>query len=117
MVISSFLYIYIAKKRYMDTDELQQFIVQKRELPSQETFLRRAFNRCDDMSDEIKNRYVEFLIERLENAELDNRAMKLVLEDLTTELSRSNQMLEKLNDSYPFLRKSATRVNPWNERI
>jgi hypothetical protein len=43
--------------------------------------------------------------------------MKLVLEDLTTELSRSNQMLEKLNEPYPFLRKSATRVNPWNERI
>ena len=50
------------------------------------------------MSDEMKNRYVEYLIERLENTELDNRAMKLVLEDLTKELSRSNQMTGKLND-------------------
>ena len=33
------------------------------------------------MSDEMKNRYVEYLIERLENAELDNRAMKLVLDE------------------------------------
>ena len=62
----------------MDTDELRQFIVQKRELLSRETFSRHAFNRCENMSDEMKNRYVEYLIERLENAELDNRAMKLV---------------------------------------
>lgn len=46
---------------------------------------------------------MEYLIERLENAELDNRAMKLVLEDLTKELSRSNQMLEKLNESQSLL--------------
>ena len=87
----------------MDTDELRQLIVQKRELLARETFSRRAFNRCENMSDEMKNRYVEYLIERLENAELDNRAMKLVLEDLTKELSRSNQMLEKLNESQSLL--------------
>lgn len=87
----------------MDTDELRQLIVQKRELLARETFSRRAFNRCENMSDEMKDRYVEYLIERLENAELDNRAMKLVLEDLTKELSRSNQMLEKLNESQSLL--------------
>ena len=73
----------LLRKQDMDTDELRQFIVQKRELLARETFSRRAFNRCENMSDEMKNRYVEYLIERLENAELDNRAMKLVLEDLT----------------------------------
>lgn len=93
VISSSFVYLY-HKKQDMDTDELRQFIVQKRELLSRETFSRRAFNRCENMSDEMKNRYVEYLIERLENAELDNRAMKLVLEDLTKELSRSNRMLE-----------------------
>lgn len=50
------------------------------------------------MSDEMKNRYVECLFDRLENVELDNRAMQLVLEDLTKELSRSNRMFEKLNE-------------------
>lgn len=101
----------------MDTDKLRQFIVQKRELLARETFSRRAFNRCGDMSDEMKNRYVEYLIERLENAELDNRAMKLVLEDLTEELSRSNRMLEKLNGLQSLLeeernsRKSVEREN------
>ncbi len=101
----------------MDTDELRQFIVQKRELLSRETFSRRAFNRCENMSDEMKNRYVEYLIDRLENAELDNRAMKLVLEDLTKELSRSNRMLEKLNELHSLLeeeresRKSLEREN------
>ena len=100
----------------MDTDELRQFIVQKRELLARETFSRRAFNRCENMSDEMKNRYVEYLIERLENAELDNRAMKLV-EDLTKELSRSNRMLEKLNELQSLLeeeresRKSLEREN------
>lgn len=75
----------------MDTDRLKQLIVRKRELLTRGTLSCRAFNRCEDMSNEMKNRYVEYLIERLENAELDNRAMKLVLEDLTKELSRSNQ--------------------------
>ena len=101
----------------MDTDELRQLIVQKCELLARETFSRRAFNRCENMSDEMKNRYVEYLIERLENAELDNRAMKLVLEDLTKELSRSNRMLEKLNELQSLLeeeresRKSLEREN------
>ena len=83
----------------MDTDELRQFIVQKRELLARETFSRRAFNRCENMSDEM------------------NRAMKLVLEDLTKELSRSNRMLEKLNELQSLLeeeresRKSLEREN------
>ena len=115
MVISSF-FVYLYRKK-QDTDKLQQLIVQKRELLARETFSRRAFNRCENMSDEMKNRYVEYLIERLENTELDNRAMKLVLEDLTKELSRSNQMLEKLNDLQSLLeeerksRKSLEREN------
>lgn len=105
----------------MDTDRLKQLLVRKRELLMRGTFSRRAFNRCEDMSDEMKNRYVEYLIERLENAELDNRAMKLVLEDLTEELSRSNKnhakILEKLGDMQSMLeeernsRKSLEREN------
>ena len=83
-------------------------IFQKRKLLTRETFSRRAFNRCEDMSDEMKNRYVEYLIERLENADLDNRAIQLVLEDLTKELSRSNQMLEKLNDLQSLLEEERT---------
>lgn len=65
---SVFVYLY-RKKLDMDTDELRQLIVQKRKLLVRETFSRRAFNRCKDMSDEMKNRYVEYLIERLENAD------------------------------------------------
>ena len=46
----------------------------------------------------MKSQYVEYLIERLENAEMDNRVMRLVLEDLSRELPHSNQMLEKSNE-------------------
>ena len=117
MVISSFFVYLYHKKQDMDTDGWRQFIVQKRELLSWETFSRRAFNRCEDMSDEMKNRYVECLFDRLENVELDNRAMQLVLEDLTKELSRSNRMFEKLNELQSLLeeeresRKSLEREN------
>ena len=38
----------------------------------------------------MKSQYVEYLIERLENAELDNRVMRLVLEDLSRELLQSD---------------------------
>lgn len=54
MIISSFFVYLYHKKQDMDTDELRQFIVQKRELLSRETFSRRAFNRCENMSDEMK---------------------------------------------------------------
>ena len=117
MVISSFFVYLYHKKQDMDTDGWRQFIVQKRELLSWETFSRRAFNRCEDMSDEMKNRYVEYLFDRLENVELDNRAMQLVLEDLTKELPRSNRMFEKLNELQSLLeeeresRKSLEREN------
>lgn len=69
----------------MDKGRLHQFIVQKCELLMRDTFSRLAFNRCEDMSDEMKNYYIESLIERIETADLDNRAVKLVLEDLTLE--------------------------------
>ena len=74
MVVSSF-FVYLYRKK-QDTDKLQQLIVQKRELLARETFSRRAFNRCEGVSAEMKCCYVEYLIERLEHAELDNRAMK-----------------------------------------
>ena len=51
----------------------------------------------------MKSQYVEYLIERLENAELDNRVMRLVLEDLSRELPHSNQMLEKSNELQSLL--------------
>ena len=56
---------------------ITQFIVQKREFLSRETFSRRAFNRCDDMSDEMKDRYVEYLIERLEGCDAPPRVTRL----------------------------------------
>ena len=51
----------------------------------------------------MKSQYVEYLIELLENAELDNRVMRLVLEDLSRELPHSNQMLEKSNELQSLL--------------
>lgn len=51
MVISSFFVYLYHKKQDKDPDELRQLIVQKRELLARETFSRRAFNRCENMSD------------------------------------------------------------------
>lgn len=89
-----------------------------------DTFSRPAFNRCEDMSDEMKNRYIEYLIERLENADLDNRAMKLVLEDLTLESSQSDkklsEILDKLNDLESMLaeeRKSRKLLERENQKL
>ena len=52
MVVQVFFVYLYHKKQDMDTDELRQLIVQKRELLARETFSRRAFNRYEDMSDE-----------------------------------------------------------------
>ena len=62
-------------------NNLSEIVNQKRELLMRDTFSRPALNRSEDMSEDQKDRYIDYLADRVTNLDLDNRAMGLVLED------------------------------------
>ena len=72
---------------------LSEIVSQKRELLMRDTFSRPAFNRSEDMSESQKDRYIDYLAERVFNLDLDKRAMELVLEDF---LKTRQEMLESM---------------------
>ena len=46
-----------------------------------DTFSRPALSRSEDMSEDQKDRFIDYLADRAINLDLDKRAMELVLED------------------------------------
>ena len=56
-------------------------------------FLASGLNRSEDMSDDQKDRFIDYLADRVTVLDLDKRAMELVLEDF---LKTQQQMLDKI---------------------
>ena len=73
--------------------KLSEIVNQKRELLMRDTFSRPALNRSEDMSDDQKDRFIDYLADRVTILDLDKRAMELVLEDF---LKTQQQMLDKI---------------------
>ena len=73
--------------------KLSEIVNQKRELLMRDTFSRPALNRSEDMSDDQKDRFIDYLADRVTVLDLDKRAMELVLEDF---LKTQQQMLDKI---------------------
>lgn len=61
--------------------KLSEIVNQKRELLMRDTFSRPALNRSEDMSEDQKDRFIDYLADRVTSLDLDKRAMELVLED------------------------------------
>ena len=79
-------------------DELQHIIEQKQELLARETISRPAVDYSEDMTAEEQKRYINYLAERVNAADLENRAMKLVLQDFLDEKKSLVERLSKLDD-------------------
>lgn len=62
-------------------NELQHIIDQKRELLARESISRSVLDYSEGMTAEEQKRYINYLAERINAADLENRAMKLVLQD------------------------------------
>ena len=73
--------------------KLSEIVNKKRELLMRDTFSRPVLNRSEDMSEDQKDRYIDYLADRVTNLDLDNRAMGLVLEDF---LKAQQQMQEEM---------------------
>ena len=72
---------------------LSEIVNLKRELLMRDTFSRPSLNRSEDMSEDQKDRYIDYLADRVTNLDLDKRAMELVLEDF---LKMQQEMREEM---------------------
>lgn len=62
-------------------ENIQHIIEQKRELLARETFSRPAFDCSEGLPEDRKDRYISYLVDRVNETELDKKAMALILED------------------------------------
>ena len=66
-------------------NELQHIIEQKQELLARDSISRPVLDYSEGMTVEEQKRYINYLAERVNAADLENRAMKLVLQDFLDE--------------------------------
>lgn len=61
-------------------ESLQHIIHMKREILARETFSRQAINYSEDMPADQKDRYIQYLVGKVNDLDLDKRAMELAVE-------------------------------------
>lgn len=86
------------KTRALQMDELQHIIKQKQELLVRESVLRPVLDYSEGMTAEEQKRYINYLADRVNAADLENRAMKLVLQDFFDRQKADAARLAKLDD-------------------
>ena len=78
--------------------ELQHIIEQKQELLARESISRPALDYSEGMTAEEQKRYINYLVERLEQADLGLRARDAVLQDFLDKQKEYDERLSKLDD-------------------
>lgn len=78
-------------------NELQHIINQKQELLAREAISRPAVDYSKDMTAEEQKRYINYLVERLEKADLGLRARDAVLQDFFDKQKEYDERLSKLD--------------------
>ena len=79
-------------------NELQHIIEQKRELLARESISRPAFDYSEGMTAEEQKRYINYLVERLEQADLGLRARDAVLQDFLDKQKEYDERLSQLDN-------------------
>ena len=74
-------------------ETLQHIISQKHELLARETFSRKIINYSEDMPADQKDRYIHYLVDKVNELDLDKRAMELAVEEFQ---GIHNNVLEQL---------------------
>ena len=79
-------------------NELQHIIEQKRELLARESISRPVLDYSEGMTAEEQKRYINYLVERLEQADLGLRARDAVLQDFLDKQKEYEERLSKLDN-------------------
>lgn len=82
---------------------MQHIIEQKKALLARETFSRRPINYGEGMSADEKDRYIQYLVGHLEEAELDKRAMELGVKEFQSTFDSVNAGLSALRKEMDIL--------------
>lgn len=75
---------------------LQHIIENKRALLARETYSRQPINRSKDMASDEKDRYIEYLANKVNELSLDKRAMELGVEEFQSTFDSVNASLDEL---------------------
>lgn len=92
-------------------DEYQYIIEQKRELLERETYSRSIIHYSEDMSVSEKDRYIQYLVDRVNDADLDKRAILLVLDDFKEIQNKMQTQLESVMSSQSKLEAENSELN------
>lgn len=87
---------------------LQHIITQKHELLARETFSRQAINYSEDMPADQKDRYIHYLVDKVNELDLDKRAMELAVEEFK---GIHNNVLGQLAELQRSIAEMQTELN------
>ena len=76
--------------------DLQHIIAQKKELLVRETFSRQPINYSEDMAADEKDRFIQYLVDKVNMFELDRRATELAVEEFQSTFDSVSASLESL---------------------
>ena len=89
-------------------ESLQHIITQKHELLARETFSRQAINYSEDMPADQKDRYIHYLVDKVNELDLDKRAMELAVEEFQ---GIHNNVLDQLAELQRSIAEMQTELN------
>ena len=76
--------------------DLQHIIAQKKELLVRETFSRQPINYSKDMAADEKDRFIQYLVDKVNMFELDKRATELAVEEFQSTFDSVSASLESI---------------------
>jgi len=85
--------------------ELQHIIETKRELLGRETYSRNPVNYSEGMSEDQKDRYIQYLAEQNQELKLNGEAMKLVLDDFMGKIQELEGKMSAVESNQAGLQK------------
>lgn len=94
---SHMFYYLVVEIRALRMKELQHIIEQKQELLARESISRPALDYSEGMTAEEQKRYINYLAERVREADLGLRARDLVLQDFLDKQKEYDERLSKLD--------------------
>ena len=109
-------------------ESLQHIITQKHELLARETFSRQAINYSEDMPADQKDRYIHYLVDKVNELDLDKRAMELAVEEFQgihnnvlgqlAELQRSiSEMQTELNEERGKRKRAEAKARKLDQQL
>lgn len=99
--------------------DLQHIIAQKKELLVRETFSRQPINYSENMAADEKDRFIQYLVDKVNTYELDKRATELAVEEFQSTFDSVSASLESLKKEMEEIKGLVRKAgcNPCYNRV